>query len=419
MQGLSGTHVLAIVPAGDEAREMKRAMALETAQSVKLIGDLIGFPTVSRDPNRDLLLHVEAYLKSHGVASDILWAPGGQKGNLWATIGPPDARGVILSGHSDVVPTEGQDWTSDPFKLREAGGKLYGRGTCDMKGFLGIVLAAVPQILRRKLKAPVHIAISYDEEVGCMGVRSLIERLAHMPLKPALCIVGEPTSMQVIIGHKGGRSYRVHITGRPAHSSLAPRSVSAIEAGAELVMFLKGIAKDWAQNGPFDSEFDLTHSTLSVGMIDGGTAINIVPEHCNVTFEFRHLASVDAEAVSQKIMTFARETLLPPMRAIAPESDIVFEPLYEYPGLDIAAEHPAVTFVKQLVGRNDHAKVAYGTEAGLFHGKAGVASVVCGPGSIGEAHKADEFLALSQVEMCEAMLSRLLDRLEQGPPAIG
>ncbi|MFO1169625.1 MAG: acetylornithine deacetylase [Hyphomicrobiaceae bacterium] len=394
-------------------------MALDTARSVALIRDLIGFPTVSRDPNRDLLIYVEEYLKSHGVASDILWAPGGEKGNLWATIGPRDQRGVILSGHSDVVPTEGQEWSSDPFKLREANGKLYGRGTCDMKGFLGIVLAAVPEMLKRKLKAPVHIAVSFDEELGCLGVRSLVERLAQMPLKPALCIVGEPTLMQVIIGHKGGRSYRVKITGRPAHSSLAPRAVSAIEAGAELVMFLKGIAREWAEKGPFDDEFDLTHSTLSVGMVDGGTAINIVPEHCNVTFEFRHLASVDAEAVSQKIMKFARETLLPPMRAIAPESNIVFEPLYEYPGLDIAAEHPAVTYVKQLVGRNDHAKVAYGTEAGLFQGKAGVASVVCGPGSIGEAHRADEFLALSEIEACQAMLSRLLDRLEQGAPAIG
>ncbi len=389
-------------------------MPLDTAASVARIRDLIAFPTVSRDPNRELLLYVEAYLKKLGIASDILWAPGGAKGNLWATIGPEGERGVILSGHSDVVPTDGQDWTSDPFKLREANGKLYGRGTCDMKGFLGIVLAAVPEILKRKLKAPVHIAFSYDEEVGCLGVRSLVGRIAGMSVKPALCIVGEPTLMQVIIGHKGGRSYRVHITGRPAHSSLAPHAVSAIEAGAELVMFLKGIARDWAASGPFDGEFDVTHSTLSVGMIDGGTAINIVPEHCNVTFEFRHLASVDAEAVSRRIMAYCHDTLLPPMRAKAAEASITFEPLYEYPGLDIAAEHPAVTFVKQLVGRNDHAKVAYGTEAGLFQGRAGVASVVCGPGSIGEAHKADEFLAVSEVEACQRMITRLLDRLEEG-----
>lgn len=394
-------------------------MALDTTASVSLIRDLVAFPTVSRDPNRDLLLYVERYLARHGVASDILWAPGGEKGNLWATIGPPDKRGVILSGHSDVVPVDGQIWTGDPFALLEAGGKLYGRGTCDMKGFLGIVLAAVPQMLSCNLQAPVHIAVSYDEELGCLGVRSLVERIAGMTVKPALCIVGEPTLMQVVIGHKGGRSYRVRITGRPAHSSLAPWAVNAIDAGAELVMFLKSIAREWAAAGPFDSEFDVTHSTLSTGMIDGGTAINIVPQHCNVTFEFRHLASVDAEMVSRRIMAFASETLLPGMRAIAPEAGIVFEPLYEYPGLDIDAEHPAVTFVKQLVGRNDHAKVAYGTEAGLFQGNAGVASVVCGPGSIGEAHKPDEFLAVSEVEACQRMLARLLDRLEQGVPTLG
>ena len=273
-------------------------------------------------------------------------------------------------------------------------------------------------MLRRNLEAPVHIAISFDEELGCLGVRSLVERIAGMAVKPALCIVGEPTLMQVIIGHKGGRSYRVRITGRPAHSSLAPKAVNAIDAGAELVMFLKRIAREWAADGPFDSEFDITHSTLSTGMIEGGTAINIVPEHCSVTFEFRHLATVDAEAVVQRIKIFTGTILLPGMRAIAPESAITFEPLYEYPGLDIAAEHPAVTFVKQLVGRNEHAKVAYGTEAGLFQSRAGVASVVCGPGSIGEAHKADEFLAVSEVEACERMILRLLDRLEQGMPAM-
>ncbi|MEZ5925887.1 MAG: acetylornithine deacetylase [Hyphomicrobiaceae bacterium] len=391
-------------------------MALDLSTSIALIRDLVGFPTVSRDPNRDLLLYVERYLASHGVTSDILWAPGGEKGNLWATIGPANARGVILSGHSDVVPVDGQAWSSDPFTLREADGKLYGRGTADMKGFLGIVLAAVPEMLRRPLRAPVHIAISYDEELGCLGVRSLVERLAAMPLKPALCIVGEPTLMQVIIAHKGGRSYRVHLTGRPAHSSLAPHAVNAIEAGAELVLFLRDIARGWAAEGPFDGAFDVSHSTLSTGLIDGGTAINIVPEHCRVTFEFRHLASVDAEDVTRRIKAFATETLLPAMRAIAPEADIVFEPLYEYPGLDIAPEHPAVTFVKQLVGRNDHAKVAYGTEAGLFQGRAGVASVVCGPGSIGEAHKADEFLAISELEACQRMIARLLDRLEKGEP---
>jgi acetylornithine deacetylase len=387
------------------------------AQSIPLIRDLVGFPTVSRNPNRDLLDYVGAFLEKHGVPFDIIWNEDGRKGNLWATIGPADRRGVILSGHSDVVPVDGQVWTGDPFTLRQADGRLFGRGTADMKGFIAIALGFVPEMVRRPLKAPLHFAISYDEEVGCLGVRSLVDRLAGLVVKPALCIVGEPTSMKVIIGHKGGRAYRARITGKAAHSSLVPRAVNAIDRAAELIMFLRGIGEDWAANGPFDTDFDITHSTLCTGLISGGAAMNIVPERCDVTFEFRHLAAVDAESVVERIRRFAREKLLPGMRAVAPEADITFEPLYEYPGLDVAPEHPAVTFVKRLVDRNDHAKVAYGTEAGLFRNRAGVASIVCGPGSIEQAHKPDEYLDLSQIELCERFMRRLLDRMEQGEPA--
>jgi acetylornithine deacetylase len=267
--------------------------------------------------------------------------------------------------------------------------------------------------VRRPLKAPLHLAISFDEEVGCLGVRSLVDRLAGLAVKPALCIVGEPTSMKVIIGHKGGRAYRARITGKAAHSSLTPRAVNAIERAAELIMFLRGIGADWAANGPFDADFDITHSTLSTGLISGGAAMNIVPERCEVTFEFRHLAAVDAESVAERIRRFAHDKLLPPMRAIAPECDITFEPLYEYPGLDVAPEHPAVTFVKRLVDRNDHSKVAYGTEAGLFQNRAGVASIVCGPGSIEQAHKPDEYVSLEQLAICERFVDRLTARLSR------
>jgi len=232
----------------------------ETAtQSLPLIRDLIGFPTVSRNPNRELIDYVGAFLKKHGVAFDIIWNEDGRKGNLWATIGPADRRGVILSGHSDVVPVDGQVWTSDPFTVRQANGRLFGRGVADMKGFIAIVLGFVPEMVRRPLKAPLHLAISYDEEVGCMGVRSLVDRLAGMAVKPALCIVGEPTSMKVIIGHKGGRAYRVRITGKAAHSSLTPRAVNAIHYAAELIVFLRSIGEDWAADGPFDPDFDITH----------------------------------------------------------------------------------------------------------------------------------------------------------------
>lgn len=379
---------------------------------LEILEALVGFATVSRDPNRELLAYVEEWLKQHGVGSDILWNADGRKGNLWATIGPADRPGVILSGHTDVVPVDGQSWSSDPFALRGSKDRVFGRGTADMKGFIALALALVPAMVRRPLKAPIHLALSYDEELGCLGVRSLVSKLAEMPVKPFLCIIGEPTLMQVVIGHKGGRSYRVRVTGSPAHSSLAPRAVNAIDAAAELILFLRDIAASWREQGPFDVEFDVPHSTLSTGLIQGGSAINIVPESCEFVFEFRHLASLDLEALMARIETFVREELEPKMRRVSPGSGIAFTPIYEYPGLDMEPEHPAVTLVKQLVARNDHGKVAFGTEAGLFKGRAGIPAVVCGPGSISQAHQPDEFVELAQLEACDTFLRRLLDRLE-------
>jgi acetylornithine deacetylase len=377
-----------------------------------LIRDLIAFPTLSRDPNRDLLSHVEAHLGRHGVASDILWNADRSKGNLWATIGPADIPGVILSGHSDVVPVDGQAWTSDPFALREADGRVYGRGACDMKGFVGIVLAAVPDLVRRDLKAPIHIAISYDEEFGCTGVVSLIDRIAGLAVKPALCIVGEPTSMQVVIGHKGGGMYRIAVTGRSAHSSLAPQAVNAVEYAAEMIAFIKGLSQECHRHGPHDHGYDVGNSTLSVTTITGGTALNIIPNSCEVGFDIRSLPEVDANALVERIRHHGETELLPRMRAMAPEAGIVVEPIVEFVALGTAPEHPAVTFVKRLVGRNDHAKVAYGTEAGLFSNRAGVPSVVCGPGSIEQAHKPDEYLALSEIDRCLVMIGKLAAELE-------
>ncbi|MGE3875364.1 MAG: acetylornithine deacetylase [Parvibaculaceae bacterium] len=381
------------------------------ADCIALIRDLIAFPTVSRDGNRDLLAYVETHLRRHGVASDILWNGDGSKGNLWATIGPVDVPGVILSGHSDVVPVDGQDWTSDPFALREAGGRIYGRGACDMKGFVGIVLATVPDLVCRDLKAPVHIAISYDEELGCTGVVSLVDRIAGLAVKPALCIVGEPTSMQVVIGHKGGGMYRIAVTGRSAHSSLAPHAVNAVEYAADMVAFIRELSQESCRHGPHDHGYDVGHSTLSVTTIAGGTALNIIPNACEIGFDIRSLPEVDANALVERIRRHAETELLPRMRALAPEAGIVVEPVVEFVALGTAPEHPAVTFVKRLVGRNDHAKVAYGTEAGLFSNRAGVPSVVCGPGSIEQAHKPDEYLAVSEIDRCLAMIGRLASEL--------
>lgn len=379
---------------------------------LSVIGDLIGLRTVSRDPNRELLDYVVAFLERHGVSSDIIWNEDRSKGNLWATIGPTDVSGVILSGHSDVVPTDGQPWSSDPFTMRLDEGRIYGRGACDMKGFIGIVLAAVPDLAKRRLRAPIHIAISYDEELGCTGVRSLIDRLATMTVKPALCIVGEPTSMQVVTGHKGGGMYRATVTGRAAHSSLAPRAVNAIEYAVEMIGFIKSLAAKHACDGPHDHDYDLAHSTISVNMINGGTALNIVPDQCSFDLDIRALPVVEARDIIRRIEEYAIAEILPRMREIAPESRVCIESLVEIVALDTDVTHPAVSFVKRLAGSNSHAKVAYGTEAGLFSTGAGIVSVVCGPGSIEQAHRPDEFLALSQIDSCRRMISRLADCLE-------
>lgn len=382
---------------------------------LELIGDLVAMPTVSRDSNSTLLAYVEAWLASHGVASEILWNDDRSKGNLWATIGPPDVPGVILSGHSDVVPVDGQDWSSDPFTLRSGPDRVYARGACDMKGFIGIVLAAVPDLVARRLKAPVHIAISYDEELGCTGVTSLLDHVARLDTRPGLCIVGEPTGMQVVIGHKGGGMFRVTVTGTSAHSSRAPAAVNAIEHAAELIAFIRWMSAEQCSHGPHDHAYDVSHTTLSVNTIEGGTALNIVPNSCVFAFDIRALPEVQTAALVGALRDHAERIVLPRMRAVAPEADIVVERIVELVGLSTDAEHPAVTFVKRLSGRNDHAKVAYGTEAGLFSTVAGVPSVVCGPGSIEQAHKPDEFLLLSEVDRCGEFLDRLFDALEAAP----
>ena len=285
-----------------------------------------------------------------------------------------------------------------------------------MKGFIGIVLAAVPELVNRRLKAPIHIAVSYDEELGCTGVTSLIDHVARLETKPGLCIVGEPTRMQVVIGHKGGGMFRVTVKGTSAHSSLAPSAVNAIEYAAELIAFIRQLSADQCEHGPHDHGYDVAHTTLSTTTIEGGTALNIIPNSCVFGFDIRALPEVETGGLIAAIRDHADAVMLPRMRRVAPEADIVIEPVVELVGLSTPAEHPAVTFVKRLSGRNDHAKVAYGTEAGLFSTSAGVPSVVCGPGSIEQAHKPDEFLEISEVDRCGDFLDRLFDTLEAAPP---
>jgi acetylornithine deacetylase len=374
-----------------------------------ILEKLVGFDTVSRNPNRPLADWVEARLRGLGVEVHRVPDETGQWVNLFATIGPRDVPGYVLSGHTDVVPVDGQPWSADPFRLRVEGGRAYGRGTADMKGFDACVLAMVPAMLEKPLARPIHIALSFDEEVGCKGVRLLIAELERLcGARPLGVIVGEPTSMDVVIAHKAKESYRTSVTGTPAHSSLAPTAVNAVEWAAELVVRIRDIGRRLAAQGPFDPLFDVPHSTAHVGQLHGGTTLNIVPELAWFDWEFRTLPEVDLPALVAEVKTYAFERMLPAMRAIAPAVEIRFEQLTELPAVDIAPEHPLTALTKALAGKNGHKKVAYGTEGGLFRRDGGIPAIVCGPGDIERAHKPDEYVELAQLAACETFLERLI-----------
>ena len=374
---------------------------------------LIAFPTVSRDSNLALIECVRDYLAGFGVASRLVYDERGVKANLYATIGPQDRPGIMLSGHTDVVPVDGQEWTSDPFKIVERDGRLYGRGASDMKSFLAIVLASVPMFLERPLKTPLHIAFSYDEEVGCLGVRRLIAQFAEMPVRPACCIVGEPTSMQVARGHKGKRSYRCHVRGLESHSALTHRGVNAVEIAAELIVYLRRMAKRLREQGPFADGFEPPCTTVHTGVVHGGTQLNIVPRDCRFDFEFRPLPSQDPEPLFAELKAFAERELVHEMKRVSEKTGIAWETLSEFPGLDTDEDAEVTRLVKALTGANLTGVIAFGTEAGLF-ARARIPTVVCGPGSIEQAHKPDEWIALDQIARCEAFMERLAARAAQG-----
>ena len=380
-------------------------------KSIELIEKLISFDTTSRESNLEIISFIQDYLNDLGIDSQLVHNEEGTKANLYATVGDANASGVMLSGHTDVVPIDGQEWDTDPFKVTRKGNRLYGRGTSDMKSFVAITLAQLPKFQARGLKTPIHLAFSYDEEVGCIGVRRLIEIIKDMPVKPAMCIVGEPTSMQVITGHKGKRSYRVHVRGLEAHSSLAPHGVNAIEYASRLIAFLSDLAARIADKGPHDELYDVPHTTVHTGTIQGGTQLNIVPKDCVFEYEFRYVDQQDPQALEDKIRAFARDELAPQMHAISSDTGINIELVNDMPGLEMDVDAEVVTFVKALAERNDHAKVAFGTEAGLFHQRANIPTVVCGPGSIDQAHKPNEFIEIEQIDACEAFLDRLMDRI--------
>lgn len=377
------------------------------ARTITCLEALVSFDTTSRDSNLALIEWVERYLNAFGIESRRINNEDGTKANLWATIGPAVDGGIILSGHTDVVPVDGQDWDTDPFVLTAHDDKLYGRGSSDMKGFLAAVLAKVPELARADLARPVHIAFSYDEEVGCLGVRSLIAQLKDASPRPSACLVGEPTGMEVVVAHKTKRSLRVTVNGKAAHSSLAPLAVNAVEYAARLVVFIREVGERLKREGPLDPDFDVAHTTAHTGVFNGGTQLNIVPELCVFDFEFRALPAVDVDALVEEVKAYARDVLETEMRAVAPETSIVFEAISGFPGLETPPESDLVGLVKALAGRNRHTKVAYGTEAGLFS-EAEIPTVICGPGHIAQAHKPNEFVETAQLAACDDFLDRLV-----------
>lgn len=375
-----------------------------------MIDRLIAFDTTSRNSNLEIIHFIRDYLKDLGVASEVITGEDPAKANLYATLGPSDRPGIALSGHTDVVPIDGQDWASDPWAVVEKDGKLFGRGTCDMKSFVAVALTFAPRFLERELSVPIHYCFSYDEEVGCLGVRPMLARLAELPVRPRLAIIGEPTDMKVINAHKGKLSYRAQVRGFECHSSLAPQGVNAIEYAAKMVVKLNEMARRKAEQGPFEADYDIPHTTVHTGVMEGGTALNIVPKDCSFEFEFRHLPADDPQALLAEIQRYASEVLEPEMRAVQPDTGIAFEFLSAITGLDTPADHEVVQLAKALTGANATSKVAFGTEAGLF-AENSIPAVVCGPGSIEQAHKPNEFVTLEQVALCEGFMERLAERL--------
>ncbi|WP_158895563.1 MULTISPECIES: acetylornithine deacetylase [unclassified Pseudomonas] len=375
--------------------------------SRELLAQLVAFDTTSRESNLALIDFVAGYLEGLGVPYELIHNGAGTKANLFATLGPADVPGIVLSGHTDVVPVDGQAWTRPPFALSESADRLYGRGTADMKGFLACLLALVPAASRAALRRPLHLALSYDEEVGCLGVRSLVDQLAQRPVKPLLCLIGEPTELKPVLGHKGKVAMRCQVHGAACHSAYAPQGVNAVEYAARLIVELGRLGEALKTAERQDPRFDPPFSTVQTGLIGGGQALNIVPQDCTFDFEIRALPAQDPYQVIHQLQAHAEATLLPAMRAISGQSAIRFTELSSYPGLDTAIESEAADWIAQFCGSREFGTVAFGTEGGLF-AAAGIPTVVCGPGSMAQGHKPDEFITQAQLDGCDAMLGRVL-----------
>ena len=372
-----------------------------------MVERLIAFETVSRDSNLGLIEWTRDYLAGLGATSRLTYDATGKKANLFATLGEGSRPGLVLSGHTDVVPVEGQAWDTDPFKATVIGDKLYGRGSADMKGYIATALVMAPQFLASKADAPLHFAFSYDEEVGCIGVRGLIKDLQDIGLKTAGCIVGEPTLMQPIIAHKGTHRFRCCITGREAHSSYTTQGVNAIEYAARIIVYIRQMADRLQQLETRDYAFTVPFTTMQTGLIRGGLAANIVPKECEFIFEARTMPGASEHKLFQEVKDFAA-TLLPEMQRIEPNAAIKLELLNTAPGMNMQESDEIVKLATALSRNKPNGAVSYGTEGGLFQA-AGIPTVICGPGDIEQAHRPNEFVSLAQLAQCEAFMQRLLE----------
>ena len=385
---------------------MKKNDVLKSA--IAILRELIAFDTTSRESNLAIIEHIRSYLENLGIDSRITHDETNTKANLWATIGPTTTGGVVLSGHLDVVPVDGQQWSQHPFDMWQADGKLFGRGVVDMKGFIAVCLAMTPQLLKQQLKVPVHFAFTYDEEVGCIGVHGLLQDVVdNLPL-PRAVIVGEPTSMQIIGGHKGSRSYQTTVKGVPAHSSDPRLGVNSIMAAARLVSFLESLQKELADNHNPNCQFDPPWSTIDLGIINGGTANNIIPEFTTVQWGFRLLPEDDADALEKRVTDYIDDELIPDLKTQSSNADVITENSNEVAPLIPDDKSPAEQLIRHLTGLNASGVVSFGTEAGAFQ-RSGVPAVVFGPGSITQAHQPDEFIEIDQIGECIDFMYKLLD----------
>jgi acetylornithine deacetylase len=380
--------------------------------SEEILARLVAFDTTSRTSNLQLIDFIRNLLNDHGIESLLVHNDDQSRANLYATIGPDDIGGVMLSGHTDVVPTTGQDWHSDPYHLKTGDKLLVGRGSCDMKGFIACVLAGLPQITTGSLKMPIHLAFSYDEEIGCLGAKKLVDAMTRFEVKPRIGLIGEPTNMSMVLGHKGKLSYRVTVSGLSCHSAYISNGVNAVEYAAELIAFIRNM-NTRVQQELIDHSYTVPHSTFHVGTINGGTALNIVPKQCEFEFEIRNLPQEDLDALVHEIRHYASDVLLADMKSRYPDSEIRFDETSSYPGLHTDPASTVIAYTRSInpidnIGDN----VSFGTEAGLFDG-IGVNCLVCGPGSIDQAHKPDEYVSREQMQTCDQMIENLVQRCRE------